>query len=46
MKNRFPAFSRRTHGPVLVALVLLGGALIFLAICRPARESAQRKLFW
>ena len=23
MKNRFPAFSRRTHGPVLAALVLL-----------------------
>lgn len=27
------------------ALVLLGGTLIFLAICRPARESMQRKLF-
>ena len=23
MKNRFPAFSRQTHGPVLAALVLL-----------------------
>lgn len=29
----------------LTALVLLGGTLIFLAICRPARESAERKLF-
>lgn len=29
----------------LVALVVMGGALIFLAICRPARESAERKLF-
>ena len=27
------------------ALVLLGGMLIFLAICRPARETMQRKLF-
>ena len=29
----------------LVALALLGGALIFLAICRPARESMERKMF-
>lgn len=29
----------------LVALVLLGGALIFLAICRPARETVERKMF-
>jgi len=29
----------------LTALVLLGGMLIFLAICRPARESVQRKFF-
>lgn len=29
----------------LVALVLLGGTLIFLAICRPARESMERKFF-
>lgn len=29
----------------LVALVLLGGALFFLALCRPARETAERKLF-
>ena len=29
----------------LVALVLMGGALIFLALCRPARETAERKLF-
>ena len=27
------------------ALVLLGGTLIFLAICRPARETMERKLF-
>lgn len=27
------------------SLVLLGGTLIFLAICRPARETMQRKLF-
>jgi len=29
----------------MTALVLLGGLLIFLAICRPARESMERKLF-
>lgn len=29
----------------LVALVLLGGLLIFLAICRPARETMERKFF-
>ena len=29
----------------LVALVLLGSTLIFLALCRPAREAAERKLF-
>ncbi len=29
----------------MVALVLLGGMLIFLAICRPARESMERKFF-
>jgi len=29
----------------LTALVLLGGTLIFLAICRPARETMERKLF-
>ena len=28
-----------------VALVLLGGYLIFLGICRPARESLERKFF-
>lgn len=28
-----------------VALFLLGGMLIFLAICRPARETMHRKLF-
>lgn len=28
-----------------VALVLLGGYLIFLGICRPARESMERKFF-
>lgn len=29
----------------MTPLVLLGGMLIFLAICRPARETMQRKLF-
>lgn len=29
----------------MTSLVLLGGMLIFLAICRPARETMQRKLF-
>ena len=29
----------------MTVLVLLGGMLIFLAICRPARESMERKLF-
>ena len=29
----------------LTTLVLLGGMLIFLAICRPARESMERKFF-
>ena len=29
----------------MIALVLLGGTLIFLAICRPARESMGRKFF-
>lgn len=29
----------------MVSLVLLGGLLIFLAICRPARETMERKLF-
>lgn len=29
----------------LTALALLGGTLIFLAICRPARETMERKLF-
>ena len=29
----------------LTALVLLGGCLLFLAICRPARESMERKFF-
>lgn len=29
----------------LIALVLLGGMLIFLAICRPARETVERKFF-
>lgn len=29
----------------LTALVLLGGMLIFLAICRPAREEMERKFF-
>lgn len=29
----------------LVVLVLLGGVLIFLGICRPARETMERKFF-
>lgn len=29
----------------LIALVLLGGSLIFLAICRPAREKMERRFF-
>lgn len=29
----------------LIALVLLGGSLIFLAVCRPAREKMERKFF-
>ena len=29
----------------LIGLVLLGGMLIFLAICRPARETMERKFF-
>lgn len=29
----------------MTVLVLLGGLLIFLAICRPARETMQRKFF-
>lgn len=29
----------------LVCLALMGGALIFLAICRPARESMERRIF-
>lgn len=29
----------------LVSLVLIGGMLIFLAVCRPARETMQRKFF-
>lgn len=29
----------------LTALVILGGLLIFLAICRPARETMERKFF-
>lgn len=32
-------------GYPLVSLVLLGGMLIFLAICRPARETMERKFF-
>lgn len=30
----------------MTALVLLGGLLIFLAICRPAREAIERKVFF
>ena len=28
-----------------IVMWLIGGLLIFLAICRPARESMERKLF-
>ena len=41
---RLPRFAGWSLYP-LVALALLGGALIFLAICRPARESMERKMF-
>ncbi len=30
----------------LTALFLLGGFLIFLGICRPAREAMRRKFFF
>ena len=30
----------------LVTSVLLGGVLIFFAICRPARETMERKFFF
>ena len=30
----------------MTALILLGGFLIFLGICRPAREAMERKLFF
>lgn len=30
----------------MVALILMGGALIFLGICRPARETVERKFFF
>lgn len=39
--NRFTGWSLYP----LTALVLLGGTLIFLAICRPARETMERKFF-
>lgn len=39
-----PAFAFWSLYPA-TALLLLGGMLIFLAICRPARETMQRKLF-
>jgi hypothetical protein len=29
----------------MVSLVLIGGLLIFLGICRPAREAMERKFF-
>lgn len=29
----------------LIALVLVGGMLLFLAVCRPARENMERKFF-
>lgn len=39
-----PAFALWSLYPA-TALLLLGGMLIFLAICRPARETMHRKLF-
>ena len=47
----FLAIRSLDHTPVgwsvypFVAMVLLGGYLIFLGICRPARESIERKFF-
>ena len=41
---RFPKFYGWSWYP-LVALALMGGALIFLAICRPAKESVERRTF-
>ena len=45
MKNTFSLKYVGWSWYPLVALILLGGALIFLALCRPARETAERKLF-
>ena len=39
-----PAFALWSLYP-MTPLLLLGGMLIFLAICRPARETMQRKFF-
>lgn len=39
-----PSFALWSLYP-MTALVLLGGMLIFLAICRPARETMERKFF-
>lgn len=39
-----PRFAAWSFYP-LVILVLFGGMLIFLAICRPARETMERKFF-
>lgn len=41
---RMPKFVGWSWYP-LVALVLMGGTLIFLAVCRPARETVERKTF-
>ena len=41
---RLPGFTGWSLYP-LVALALMGGAMIFLAICRPARETMERKMF-
>ncbi len=40
----YPHFALWSLYP-LTALVLLGGMLIFLAICRPARQTMERKFF-
>ena len=34
----------RSDNPLIV-FVLLGGTLIFLAVCRPARQTMERKFF-
>lgn len=42
---RLPRFAGWSYFP-LAGLVLMGGLLIFLAVCRPARELLERKFFF